>query len=191
MKKFFLCLIILLLFSGLSHAANELYIDIGTAVVWQNTGGNEILDLGGTLCGDATVVCVGAYHDWGVDPRPGLYMMEVFIDGYGTAPAAGQVVEVYITEGETTSVFSGPESPVDGDPSDAIGDVNRLANLLGPFPVIAHSTTAEDNLVGVFYFESYARYFAPVVYNVDTVDDLKSVSDAHTITIYPVAWQAQ
>ena len=165
--------------------ADELYIDLSAGVVWTDSGGDEVLDLGG-LAADA--VRVGAYHDWTVDPRSGLYMMEIKIDGFDTAPVVGQTVDTYISEGETTSLFSGPESP--GDTSDGAGNVNRLANLLGPFPSKVHSTTAADNLVTYYYFTSFARYMSVVVHN-NTADALLSTSDAHTVTIYPAAWQQQ
>lgn len=191
MRKLILVFAFLLVFVSASHAANELYVDVGTGIVWTDTGGDESLDLGeaaGDNCGDTTVVCIGSYHDFGVDPRPGTYMMEVDLSGFATAPVVDEIVAVYISEGETTSVFSGPESP--SDTADGLSAENRLGNMLGPFILTVHSTTAGDNLTGVFYFESYSRHLAPVVHNA-TADDLEESGDAHTITIYPVAWQVQ
>jgi len=165
--------------------AKELYIDLSAGVTWTDTGGDEDLDLGALPSGS---VRVGSYHDWGVDPRPGLYMMEVKIDGFDSSPVIKDPVYTYITEGQTTSFFSGPESP--GDTTDSAGNIERLVNLLGPFPLRVWSTTAADNLVGYFYYTSFARYTAPVVHNA-SADALLGTSDAHVITIYPAAWQQQ
>lgn len=165
--------------------ADELYIDLSAGVTWTDTGGDEVLDLGNLAAG---AVRVGAYRDWGADPRPGLYMLAIDIDGFATAPVVGETVDVYISEGETTTTFSGPESP--SDTTDGAGSTNRLPNLLGPFPVAVHSTNTADNLRKTYIFASFARYHAPVVHN-NTADNLLGTSDAHKIIIYPAAWKKQ
>lgn len=166
--------------------ANEVYIDLSAGITWTDTGGDEDLDLGSLAA--LTGVRVGSYHDWGVDPRPGLYMMEIKIDGFDTSAVIGETIDTYIYEGQTTSFFSGPESP--SDTTDGAGNVNRLPNLIGPLPVAVWSTTAADNIVAYRYFTSFARYLGPVVHNA-TADALLGTSDAHVITIYPAAWQQQ
>lgn len=163
-------------------AAGEVLQQEGTAIVWANTGADEVLDLG-TANGNADAVCVGAYHDWGAAPRANEYKLRIFIDGFDTAPVVGEQVLVYISESDATSNFSGPESP--SDTTSGAGNTNRLPNMQGPFPATVHSTTAADNLVATYRFESSYRYFAPVVHN-NTADKLLSTSDAHTITVTPL-----
>lgn len=154
----------------------------GTPIVWTDTGGDEVLDLG-TANGNAGAVCVGAYHDFGVSPRPFDYGLTIFIDGFDTNPAVNAVVYLYISEGNSVTVFTGPESP--SDTTSGAGSTARLPNLMGPFPVVVHSTTAGNKLVGAFEFRSPRRYLAPVVHNA-TAQKLLSTSDAHLITITPI-----
>lgn len=166
--------------------ANELYLDIGSAITWTDTGGDEDLDLGGLAAGS---VRLGSYHDWGVDPRPGFYQLTIFIDGFDTAPVVDESVLTYIAESQDNTNWSGPVAP--NDTTDAAGSTATIPNLsLGPFPVFVHSTTAGDDLVKVYDFFSSNRYHAPVVHN-NTADALLSTSDAHKIIITPYAWQTQ
>lgn len=169
--------------------AGEVYLVEGTPVVWTDTGtgGDEVLDLG-TANGNAGAVCVGAYHDFGVTPRPFEYRMAIFISGFTGAPVVGAQVNVYISEGATTTTFSGPESP--SDTASGAGSVNRLPNLLGPFPVTVWSTTAGDDLVAYYTFRSDCRYLSPVVHNAAAVA-LQTSGDTHSVTITPVFQQVQ
>lgn len=163
-------------------AAGDVKLKEGTAIVWADTGADEVLDLG-TANGNAAAVCVGAYHDWGVAPRANEYKLRIFIDGFDTAPVVGEQVLVYISESDAASNFSGPESP--SDTSSGAGNINRLPNMLGPFIATVHSTTAGADLIATYRFESAYRYHAPVVHN-NTANKLLSTSDAHTVTITPV-----
>lgn len=155
----------------------------GTPIVWTDSGGDEVLDLG-TANGDAGAVCVGAYHDFGLPPRAREYRMDIDLDGFDSAPAApGEQVDIYITIASSTTTFTGPESP--SDASSGAGDTNRLPNLMGPFPVTIHSTTAGDNLRQSYEFFSSSQYLAPVTHN-NTALKLLSTGDAHRITITPL-----
>lgn len=167
-------------------AVGDELIVLGTPIVWTDSGGDEALDLGGLA---ATAVRVGAYHDWGVAPRAFMYALDIFIDGFDTAPVVNETVNIYITESLVgVTSFSGQESPA--DTSDGAGVAARLPNLLGPFPVVVWSTTAGNNLARAFEFRSPSRYMAPVVHN-NTADALLSTADAHKITITPIYRQAQ
>lgn len=164
---------------------DELYGQLGTPIVWAATGGDEVLDLGGLA---ANAVRVGSYHDFLVPPQPRLFMAEINIDGFDTAPVIGHAVNLYISEARFTTQFTGPESP--SDTTDGAGNVDRLPNLLGPMPTFVWSTTPGDNLVRMHYFTSWARYLAPVVVNrVD--NDALLTAGVHTITITPLFWQRQ
>lgn len=167
--------------------ASALYLNLGTTVTWTDSGGDEVLDLGGLAAGS---VRVGAYHDFGADPRPGLYQVEFFIDGFDTAPVVGESVNLYICEAQSsTSIFTGPEAPA--DTSDGAGSTAKLPNHpVGPLPVFVTTTTAGDNLVKIYTFFSDARYLAPVVHN-NTADALLSSGDAHTVKITPWYWESQ
>ena len=170
--------------------AGEIYRVLGTPVVWGNAIGGSIdeeLDLGGAD-GDAGDVCVGSYHDWGSGAQPDGFILVVNIDGFTSAPTIGAVVATYIAESDDATVWSGPEAPA--DTADSTGSVNRLPNLLGPFPAVVRSTTAGDNVTRRFEYQSTARYSAPVVHNATAVELLAS-GDAHTVTITPFWYQVQ
>ena len=163
-------------------AAGDVLWKEGTTITWTDSGGDEELDLGGAD-GDAGDVCVGSYHDFGAAPRPFDYRLDIDIDGFSSAPTVGQQVLVYISEASSTSLFTGPEAPA--DTTDSTGDINRLPNMLGPFPVTVRSTTSGDNLRASYEFRSSSRYLAPVVHNATAVELLTS-SDAHTVKITPL-----
>ena len=166
-------------------AAGDVLWKEGTPIVWGNAIGggiDEELDLGGAD-GDAGDVCVGSYRDFGATPRAVDYRLDIFIDGFETAPVVGEQIDVYISESSDGSVFTGPETPA--DTADSTGSTARLPNLLGPFPATVWSTTAGNNIVVSYEFRTSARYLAPVVHN-NTADDLLATADAHTITITPL-----
>lgn len=154
----------------------------GTTITWTDSGGDEQLDLGGPD-GDSGDICVGSYHDFGVGPRAFDYRLHINIDGFNTSPVVGQQVQVYITEGQTSNVFTGPETP--NDTTDTSGDIDRLPNLLGPFFATVWSTVAGNSIVASYQFRSSMRYLAPVVYNA-TNDDFLSTGDLHVVSITPL-----
>ena len=166
---------------------NKLYQQTETIISWKVTGADELLDLGSSN-GAADGVEVGAYHDWGAAPQARKYMCFLDIDGFDTAPVLGQSVDIYITESEDATLWTGPEAP--GDTSRGAGDTDRLKNLKYIGSAIVRSTTAGDNLVVKKEFTSAARYWAPVIHN-NTADKLLSTSDAHEFRAYPVPPEVQ
>lgn len=168
--------------------ANELYLQRGTTVAWLNTGGNEQLDLGDGVIGVSGAVGVGSYHDFGAVPRPDEYEMVVDIDGFATTPVVGESVDLYITESNDASLWTGPEAP--SNTLDATGAVDRLPNLLYVGSAIVRSTTAGANLTALFRFRSPSRYIAPVAHN-NTADNLLASGDAHRVNLTPLYYQGQ
>lgn len=168
--------------------ANEIYRVLGTTVVWTDSGGDELLDLGDGVIGLAGAVGVGAYHDWGAGAQPDGFILLIDIDGFVTNPSIGRTVEVHITESANATVWTGPEAPADTD--DSTGNVNRLPNLLGPFVATVRSTVAADRLTARYEYRSTARYSAPVVYN-NTAQNMKTSGDTHRISITPFWYQVQ
>jgi hypothetical protein len=167
--------------------ANAVYTQIGTAISWLVSAGDEAIDLGGTG-GDANGVAVGSYVDAGVDPRPSRYMWFLDVDGFDTPPVVGELVNLWVTESEDTTLWSGPESP--NATTAGTGAVDRLPNLKYLGAAVVRSTTAGDNLVASGVVEITARYFAPVVHN-NTADKLLSTADAHEVRFYPIYDEVQ
>jgi hypothetical protein len=167
--------------------ANKIYGQVETAISWQVSGGDEVMDLGNTT-GAADGVEVGAYHDWGAAPRSFDYMWFMDIDGFDTAPVVGETVDLYVTVSEDATLWSGPESP--SDAARGAGVVNRLPNLLYVGSAMVRSVTAGDNLVASGRVHIPQRYFAPVVHN-NTADKLLSTADAHEVRFYPIPLEVQ
>lgn len=167
--------------------AFEIYLVRGSVVTWLVSGGNEAMDLG-AASGAADGVTVGSYHDWGGAPRPDEYHWELDIDGFDTAPVVGESVDLYISESEDETLWTGPEAP--SDTNSGTGDTDRLPNLKYAGSAIVRSTTAGDNLVASGVFRSSTRYFAPVIHN-NTADKLLSTADAHELRITPIYAQGQ
>ena len=103
MRRIFVAIALLLLFTSVSLAANAVYTQLDAVVTWLNTGGDEQLDLGDGTNGLNDAVSCGSYHDFGADPRGTQYLIEVKIDGYDGAPTIGEGFHVYIAHGETTT----------------------------------------------------------------------------------------
>lgn len=168
--------------------ANEIYLSRGTTVAWLNTAGDEELDLGDGALGLSGAVGVGSYRDFGAAPQPDEYEVEIDIDGFAAAPVVGETVDVYITESNNSTLWTGPEAP--SNTVDSAGDVNRLPNLTYACSAVVRSTTAGDNLTAKGVVRSTARYIAPVVHN-NTADDLLASGDAHAVRITPIYYQGQ
>lgn len=167
--------------------ANKVFQQTETIISWKVSGGDEAIDLG-SANGAADGVEVGSFHDWGAAPQARRYMWFMDIDGFDTAPVIGESVDLYVTESEDSTLFTGPEAP--NDTTTGAGNVDRLKNLRYLGSAIVRSTTAADNLTVSGTVEIPARYFAPVVHN-NTADKLLSSADAHEVRFYPIPPEIQ
>ena len=165
--------------------ANKIEIQVEAVVRWLVSGGDETIDLGQATAG---AVEVGSYRDWGAAPRPAWYYWWLDIDGFDTAPVVGETVNLYVTESEDSTLWTGPESP--SDTGRGTGVLERLPNLRPLGNARVWSTTAGNNLTkaGVAFIPG--RYFAPVVHNA-TADNLLSTGDAHEVRFYPIPDEIQ
>ena len=167
--------------------ANAIETVIGTLVDCKVSAGAEAIDLG-SADGAADGVAIGSYHDFGVHPRPTRYLWVMDIDGFDTAPVVDELVNLWVTESEDATLFTGPEAP--SDTTAGSGATARLPNLKYLGSAVVRSTTAGDNLVVSGVVEIVSRYFAPVVHN-NTADKLLSTADAHEIRFYPINDEVQ
>jgi hypothetical protein len=145
------------------------------------------MDLGGLASG--AVVC-GAYLDLGAAPRADLYEVTFKIDGFDTAPVVGQVVEVWFTQSNATTGFTG--APTTDPTATVAGTVtaNQAENCTFAGVARVVSTTAGDDLKAVFTVRLTSRYVAPVIVN-RTDDALLSTADAHTLVLTPIPQESQ
>lgn len=169
--------------------ANKVYLAEETARTWSDAGttSDELLDLGGLAAGS---VQGGSYWDLGAAPRAARYKFELFIDGFDTAPVVGEVIDLYVVESDDASNFTGEPTTDPGDATAATVTENQLANAKYVGSVTVVSTTAGDNLRGIFTAEIHSRYIAPVVVN-NTADALLSTADAHMLTVTPIPPEIQ
>ena len=192
--KAFLALIIICLvlpFAGCTStvfAANNVYIDEGTTRTWTNTGGDELLDLGGLA---ADNLRMGSYHDLGAAPRSEWYRYEMYIDKFATAPVIGEGVELWWSGSDDTDSFDG--QPV-GTPTNTVeGSIleDHLTNLiLADIATVGTTTAADAKLKVSGIIRLIMRYVSPVVHNA-TADALNDTVDLHTVTLTAIAPQIQ
>lgn len=170
--------------------AGEIYQASETARTWSDAGttSDEDLDLGGL---SATSARIGSYWDLGASPRADVYEVEVFIDGFDSAPTIGDSIDVYISQSSDASNFDGvPDSAPTDTADQALADTDAVANMTYVGSVLVKTTTAADNLLARFPVRLTSRYIAPCVVN-NTAVALLSSSDAHIVTITPIPQQIQ
>lgn len=169
---------------------NKVYINTETSRAWSDatTALDELIDCGGLATG---AVRCGSFHDLGAAPRSEWYEVEFLISGFDAAPVVGEGVDLYFTQSNATTGFSGAPTT---DPTTTVeGTItaNQLKNLLGPIvSAIVVSTIAADELRVFAVVRLTSRYVAPVVHN-NTADALLSTSDAHTVTLTPIPQEIQ
>jgi len=187
-RKRLILFIVIFCFAVIGIAANKVYINPETSVVWKASGGDEVLDLGG-LAQDA--IDLGAYHDFGVAPRSEWYRWEIFIDGYDTAPTLGDPIELYFTMGTDTTHFAGEPSSGPNDTSEGTITTDQAKNCTLAGIAKAVSITAGDNIRKNGIVRLPLRYVAPVVHNNAASTSTLLTGGAHTITLTPVPPEIQ
>jgi len=164
---------------------NKVYIAPETAVTWTDTGGDELLDLGGLA---AAAGRVGEQRDLGSASRSEWYEWRFIIDGFDTAPVVGETIDLYFGSSDGTN-GDGPVTYQDSSDS-ALSSVNILKNLRYAGSCVVVSTTAGDNLMASGVVRLTSRYVAPVVHN-NSADALLSTSDAHKVILTPIPPEVQ
>jgi len=163
------------------------YISPEASVTWADSGGDKLLDLGGLAAG--SVKC-GAYADLGSGARSDIYELELFIDGFGSAPTVGQTVDLFITQSNDGTNFDGEPSAAPGSSSEGTVTANQALNMLYVGSVVVASTTAADGLRARFSARLTGRYVAPVVIN-RTAVALLGTADAHRVILTPTPQESQ
>ena len=165
--------------------ANLVYINEGTSLTWTNTGGDYALDLGGLAAGG---VRAGTEGNLGAAPRSDMYRWTLVIDGWGTDPAVGETVDLYLA-------FShdGTQATRDGDLSgtDGAGTTVSLPNLLFLGSAVVQTTTAADEIVCSGVVQILHRYVTPVIHNQSAADALLGTSDEHKFILTPIPTEIQ
>ena len=169
--------------------ATNIYQSKGsTSYTWDDAGTGDVNLITLSALGAAGVK-VGSYQDMGAAPRPFRYEVEFFIDGFNAAPVVGAIVNLYFTQSNATTGFSGAPTTDPTSSAEGTGTDKQAFNMTQATPCVVHSTTAGDNLKAVGIVELTGRYIAPVVINNTAVALL--TAGAHLITLTPIFDQAQ
>lgn len=133
---------------------NEIHLKQLTSRTWQDTGGDEVMDLTGLANSTGRK---GDGHDWGATFAP-LFRVQLKLD-FGTGPTSGNVVSLYWASSHDNSQFDGNLAAGDAAASDT--DVHRQLHFIGNL-VCDNVTTVQSQS---FLFAMPARYGFPVLYN--------------------------
>lgn len=188
MKKILALIFILLLsYNSMVFAANKIYIAPEASITWTDTGGNELLDLGGLA---AAGVAMGSFADLGVGSRSEWYTFEMTIDGFDLAPTVGQAVHLFFSQSSATTNFDGNPTTDPTDTAQGSMTLNQTKNLVPVGSTIVYSTTAADELKISGVVRLPLRYVSPVVHN-DTGVALLNTADAHKVVLIPIPSEIQ
>lgn len=158
--------------------ANKILQAPETTITWKDSGGDELLDLGG-LAADA--VAMGSYFDRGAASVAEEVEWEIFISGFDTPPVIDDAINLFVSQSNVASAFDGAPTTDPTDSAEGTMTTDQLKNLGVPEGVVvAVSVNCGDNLQARFKGTLTGRYVSPVIHN-DAADALQSVSDTHTI----------
>lgn len=164
------------------------YINPETTVVWTDTGGDKLLDLGG-LSASSGIAC-GAYLDLGASARADLYEIVMIIDGFGGAPTVGQTVDLFITQSNNGTEFDGQASTAPTSSAQGTVTTEQTRNMLYAGSAVVHLANASAVLQARFIVRLTGRYVAPVVVN-RTGQALLASGDDHEVRMTPVPQEMQ
>lgn len=189
MKKLLIVFVLMFLFCGSVDAANKIYVAPEASITWTDTGGDELLDIGGQA---ADAIDMGSFADLGPGSHAESFNIEVTIDGFDTQPVVGKDVRLYLSFSNATTNFDG--NPTTDPTTSAEGTITVAQaenNCLFVGSLIVYSTTAADELKTTFQNVIItSRYVAVIIHN-GTADALLSTSDAHKIVLTPVPLEIQ
>lgn len=165
---------------------------LGTPIIWGEAGATTVFGaVTNTLSLDALVKAtarMGAYADLGAAfPEKSLLFI---VAETGTAPTAGNTVDVHLAWSPVSSVFPGGVTGSDGAwPSDGNEDewAPQIGHRAGSLIATNDATTVQ--IQGPFIITNRCRYVAPV-YDNNLDQDLRNETTASDntscIAIYPI-----
>lgn len=169
---------------------NKIYTNSEASRTWSDaaTTSDELMDMGGLA---ASGVVIGSYWDRGAGAKSALYQVELFVDGFATAPVVGEMVDIIISQSNATAGFDGNPTTDPTDTAEGTMTANQAQNCVRLGGARVYSTTAVDELkITIENVRLSSRYIAPVVHN-RTADALASTGDAHMVTITPMPDEVQ
>lgn len=159
--------------------ANEILLKQGTDIVWTSSGGDELLTLTSLADGGGRA---GELHDFGAT-FPQRVRVSAELD-FGSAPTAGEVVDIYWSSSHNGTDFDGECTGSDA----AYNDENDMARLYRVGSLVCTADTNPQIQSWVFFLP--ARYGLPVVSNQSGVA-LTATGTDQIVTVTPLIDEVQ
>ena len=161
--------------------ANEIYVVIGTPLVWSSSGGDYAL----TMTSQATNSGrQGAEHTQGASPRGYRYIWEL-VTKFSTTPIIPEPIGIYMKRGDGTRYDND-----DGIGDIAVSTIDKLSNckFLDTLFVDEAATGVEMCKRGEVIL--YSPRIMPCIWN-GTQDTLSATGTDTRFTLTPIAFQIQ
>lgn len=158
----------------------SILVKYGTITLWAASGGDALLTLTSLANGAGRI---GAQVDLGAT-RAGRYRFQIECR-FGTAPTAGNAVELYLATSDDNTFREGNLGSTDAAVSD--GDLRGQLTFVGILAVDNQNTAAQ---IRTFEIECGARYISPVVWNA-AGQAFSSTASHHNVRMWPVITEAQ
>jgi hypothetical protein len=162
--------------------ANKVYRAVESAIVFQETGGNEPLTFNGL---DHGAGHVSDRYDRGAGSLPVLHKWRAVVC-WGTAGVVGEYLEIYLVESDGTH-SDGMLGVADADWTDA--NIKPNLQLIG---IVKCQTTGDDteNCASGFCM-IHDRYFSVAIWNVSTATLLAAHDNLSSISFIPMPDEIQ
>lgn len=161
--------------------ANAIYGQIGTPIVFKDSGGDAVLTLQNLGFG---VGRISARYDRGAGSKPQWYQVTSDIQ-YATAPQLGEFAEVYLSQSDGTLA--------DGSigTADAALTADKLRNLklISVNEVDTTSTNTDIVSSGVVFISS--RYISTGAWNRSSGDNFRNTANTSQIILTPIPPEIQ
>jgi hypothetical protein len=160
--------------------ANDVLVYNGTAKTYKSSAGDAVFT--GTSLANAAGRISGVV-DYGT-PRAGKYRVQVQTK-FGTAPTAGNAVEVYLVRSDDNTNRDAALGSADA----AVSDVDLKAQCMFIGNLVADNQNTGQQ-VASFEVETGARYLSVLLWNASG-QALTATATDHIITITPIITQIQ
>lgn len=187
MKKYLLSFLLILFVAIPCNAANKIYIAPETAVIFRDTGGDEVID---TTSLSQNEVAVSSIVDLGAGSHSPDFAVTFIAHGWATAPVAGDTINLYVAFGTSTTQLDGEYTTLPTDSTAGVAlqsitdNVDRLTGIVGT------STATNATIQVSASFRSIFRYIVFIVENLASgADDLSATGVEIILTPVPLEIQ--
>jgi len=164
--------------------ANAIYLNRGTAKVFQASGGDVVFTMDNITTANGRISAVA---DWGADPIPDAYEVVVTIDATST-PTTGTVARVYWVGRSASTGTAGTDGGFSHTDA-AISDEDRLRNcdLIGS---VQADEEGSNTFIRTFRYATARRYCQLAFINAFGVSTTNT-ANISTVTVTPLYYEVQ